>query len=75
MNAATVKTLRTHLPNARVQWQSLQLWVAACCAGGGAGRVLLHVLCACRDRQFRWHLNGIARELAAPMVPLTWRNS
>ncbi len=27
------------------------------------GRILLHLLCACRDHKCRWHWRGIRREL------------
>jgi len=29
------------------------------------GRVLLHLFCACRDHQIKWHWRGIRREWAA----------
>jgi len=28
------------------------------------GRILLHAICACRDRKYQWHLSGVRRELA-----------
>lgn len=27
------------------------------------GRILLHLLCACRDGKLRWHWHGILREI------------
>ena len=27
------------------------------------GRILLHLVCACRDHKFRWHCRGILREI------------
>jgi hypothetical protein len=68
MNAVMIKKLSAHLHNGRAQWARLQMTVGARCAGGRAGRVLLHLLCACGDHQFRWHLHGIARELAGQMA-------
>jgi hypothetical protein len=31
-------------------------------AGSRSGRILLHLLCACRDGKLRWHGRGVARE-------------
>jgi len=28
------------------------------------GRILLHVICACRDHKCQWHWRGILREFA-----------
>jgi len=28
-----------------------------------SGRIVLHLICACRDRKFRWHGRGMTREL------------
>ena len=33
-------------------------------AGSRIGRVLLHLLCLCRDGRLRWHARGVARELS-----------
>ena len=33
-------------------------------AAAPAGRVVLHVLCACRDHHFAWHWHGVVREFA-----------
>ena len=27
------------------------------------GRIVLHLVCACRDHNFRWHWHGILREI------------
>jgi hypothetical protein len=27
------------------------------------GRILLHVVCACRDHKYQWHWRGIQREI------------
>ena len=32
-------------------------------AASPAGRIVLHVVCAWRDRRFRWHWQGVRREL------------
>jgi hypothetical protein len=57
MTALTIQKLSARI---ETRWASLQVR----CAQGRAGRVLLHLLCACGDHQVRWHLQGIARELA-----------
>ena len=31
-------------------------------AASRSGRIVLHILCAWRDRRFAWHWSGIARE-------------
>ena len=33
-------------------------------AGSPAGRIVLHLVCAKRDHHFRWHWQGVVRELA-----------
>lgn len=68
MNATTTQKISGFLQNARTHMAMLQMTFAAYCAGGSAGRVLLHVLCACGDHQIRWHLQGIARELTAQIA-------
>jgi hypothetical protein len=70
MNAAPINKLSAQMAYGRAQWARLHLTVAARCAGGPAGRVLLHLLCACGDHQFRWHLQGIARELVEQVALL-----
>lgn len=47
------------------QWGRVKAAIAASCAGCRVGRVLLHMLCACGDRHFRWHFEGIAREFVS----------
>jgi hypothetical protein len=32
------------------------------------GRVLLHLWCAARDRNYRWHWEGIRREFTGAIV-------
>ena len=68
MNATTTRKISTLLQSARTQMAMLQMTAGAYCANGRAGRVLLHVLCACGDHQVRWHLQGIAREFAGQMA-------
>jgi len=68
MNAATIKKLSARMAYGRAQWARLQMTIAVRCAGGRAGRVLLHLLCACGDHQVRWHFQGIARELVGQLV-------
>jgi hypothetical protein len=68
MNAVTTSKPAAQLNYGRAQWARLQLAVGARCAEGRVGRVLLHLLCACGDHQFRWHLQGIAREVAGSMA-------
>ena len=38
-------------------------------AAASSGRIALHVLCAWQDRRFRWHWEGVARELTQVRVP------
>ena len=45
------------------QWARARTAIGMNCAGSRAGRVLLHLLCACGDHQIKWHLGGIVREL------------
>ena len=68
MNATTTQKISGLLQNARTQMAMLQMTFGAYCAGGCAGRVLLHLLCACGDHQIRWHLQGIARELTTQIA-------
>lgn len=66
MNAVLTKSRAAILMNyARLQWMRVNAVIGVSCAGCAAGRVLLHFLCACGDRQFKWHLHGIVRELAS----------
>jgi hypothetical protein len=54
----------------RLQWARTYTAIGMNCAGSRAGRVLLHLLCACGDHQFKWHLHGIVRELGRQVVVL-----
>jgi hypothetical protein len=69
MNATPTRT-----PTAAIEQYGRGLWVRAKvamaigCAGCRAGRILLHLLCACGDHQFRWHLAGISREVAGSIA-------
>ena len=40
-------------------FQKLQMKLA----GNRLGRVALHLICACRDGKYQWHLRGIVREI------------
>ena len=68
MNALTNNKLSAWKEYGRSQWAKLQVEIGMRCAEGRAGRVLLHLLCACGDHQVRWHLHGIARELVGQMA-------
>ena len=35
------------------------------------GRIVLHLLCCCQDRNFLWHWHGIVRELSQGAL-LVW---
>ena len=39
-------------------------------ASGGSGRMILHLICLCRDRKLCWHARGISRELRSAAVHL-----
>jgi hypothetical protein len=54
------------------------MWLSTCSGASDArltlaaapsGRIALHVLCACRDHRFRWHWEGVARELTQVSAP------
>jgi len=63
INASTGKLSVMVTHHARRQWAHAHTVIGMNCAGSRAGRVLLHLLCACGNHQFRWHLGGIVREL------------
>ncbi len=64
MNAQSIQKTPALRRPAREAWLHLQVRVTVRCADSRAGRMLLHLLCACADHQVRWHWQGIARELA-----------
>lgn len=33
-------------------------------AQSSVGRIVLHLVCACRDHKYQWHWRGILREVA-----------
>lgn len=68
MNATSNQKISGHLQNVRTRLALQQMKLTAYCAQGRAGRVLLHLMCACGDHQVRWHLQGIAREFAGQMA-------
>lgn len=70
MNALTMIKHFAPLQKVTSQLVRLQLVIGDRCAAGPAGRVLLHLLCACGDHQVRWHMRGIARELAGQFALL-----
>lgn len=65
MNAIFLKSTSLLQQQTHLQWERLQIALGVRFAGHRSGRVLLHLVCACGDHQFKWHLNGIARELGA----------
>ena len=69
MNAKLIASLTGYSLDVRSTWETLKVRAGGRCAACRPGRVLLHVLCVCSDHQFRWHLNGVARELAGQMSP------
>jgi hypothetical protein len=52
------------------QWRQASQRLAARMAGRRDGRILLHLGALALDGQVRWHLRGVARELAPDFNPL-----
>ena len=50
-----------HMANAAADWNpQSQMALAA----RPSGRIVLHLVCACRDHRFQWHWRGVLREFA-----------